>query len=126
MIIWHDTNEQVRDANIKVTDFVAFFKQHTHTETDEQILLLEYNFIKEVLNNYIPIPQRAKFKRQIYDLTLKTLLSAKQLDRIKLLQDQLTVFADPQDSFQVAQLESWRNGSNEELKPFSITGAQGW
>lgn len=31
MIIWHDINEQVRDSNILVSDFVAFFKQYIYT-----------------------------------------------------------------------------------------------
>lgn len=71
MIIWHDINEQVRTAssrvNIRVADFVAFFKQHICTENDDQILKFEYSFAKEAVNNYIPIPQRAALKKQIYD-----------------------------------------------------------
>lgn len=37
MIIWHDINEQVRDSNIKLADFIAFFKQYIYTETDDKI-----------------------------------------------------------------------------------------
>lgn len=51
---------------------------------------------------------------------------ATQPNRIKLLKDQLTVFANPQDKAQVTQLEDWRNGSTVDLKPFPITGSQGW
>lgn len=43
-----------------------------------------------------------------------------------MLKDQLTVFANPQDPVQVTLLEDWRNGSSVELKPFPITGSQGW
>lgn len=53
-IIWHDINEAVRDATIKVSDFIEIFNQFIYTETDDKIFEFEHNFMKDALNNYIP------------------------------------------------------------------------
>lgn len=66
MIIWHDINEQMRDSNYKITDFVNLFLKYIFQETDDKIFENQYSIMKDVANSYTPIDQRRVLKMQIF------------------------------------------------------------
>jgi hypothetical protein len=66
MIIWHDINEQVRDARYKVADYIDTFTKLIFQETDDKIFEFEFSFVRDALNTYIPIDLRSIPKSQIF------------------------------------------------------------
>ena len=96
MIIYHDINEQVRDAQIMLSDFVPLLLSHIFEETDDKIFEFEYAFLRDSINNYVHIPARTALKTAVFEATynsLKIKPTTNSANRIKLLKDQLSVFA---------------------------------
>ena len=73
--------------------------------------------MKDVVNSYTPIIYRGDLKSKIFNATYQNLITypdkSDVKNRVKLLKDQLTVFASTND--QINQLDAWMTDTNADL-----------
>jgi hypothetical protein len=70
--------------------------------------------MKDVANGYTPIDKRGDLKSKIFDATYQNLINypgkSDKVNRVKLLKDQLTIFASTND--QILLLDEWMTDQN--------------